>query len=157
MSKHQIIAERSISKRQGDDPGATPVEVIPREKWTPGMAQVYEYTQGVAQRLIGKKLDIQFVNWTKRDGGHWRACYGTAHLFGLPMFHYNVGILGKNWFANGVHEDMDGLIIHELGHEFCGNHADEQYYRALTKLGAKLKAAVLAEPEWFRNYLKPAA
>lgn len=140
-----------------DDPGAVPVEVIPREKWTPGMAQVFEYTQGVAQRLIGKKLDIQFVNWTKRDGGHWRACYGTAHLFGMPMFHYNVGILGKQWFANGVHEDMDGLIIHELGHEFCGNHADEQYYRALTKLGAKLKAAVLAEPDWFRKYLKAGA
>jgi hypothetical protein len=52
-----------------------------------------------------------------------------------------------------VTEVTDGLIIHELGHEFCSNHADENYYGALTKLGARLKAAALAEPDWFRGYI----
>jgi hypothetical protein len=49
---------------------------------------------------------------------------------------------------------MDSLILHELGHEFCTNHADEDYYRALTRLGASLKTAALAEPEWFRSWTR---
>ena len=72
----------------------------------------------------------------------------------MSFFDYNVGVLGRRWFDNGVIEDTDRLILHELGHEFCTNHADEEYYRALTRLGARLKAAVLAEPEWFRRFEK---
>ena len=41
---------------------------------------------------------------------------------------------------------------HELGHEFCTNHAEENYYRALTKLGARWKGAALAEPDWFYRF-----
>ena len=37
-------------------------------------------------------------------------------------------------------------------HEFYTNHADDNYHRALTKLGAKLKAAALADPQWFQKY-----
>ena len=102
--------------------------------------------------LIGKPITVQFVNWSRRDGADWRACYGTGHLLGWSEFDFNVGVLGRRWFANGVTEDTDGLIIHELGHEFCTNHADTNYYRALTKLGARLKAAALAEPDWFRRF-----
>jgi hypothetical protein len=47
-------------------------------------------------------------------------------LLGLSFFDYNVGVLlGRRWFANGVTEDAGSHIIHELGHEFCTNHADE--------------------------------
>jgi hypothetical protein len=116
------------------------------------MREIFDYTHGVAQRLIGKSLVIRLVHWPRRDGGTWRACYGAGHLLGLSFFDYNVGVLGKQWFANGVTEDTDSLILHELGHEFCTNHADENYYRALTKLGARLKTAALTEPEWFRRF-----
>jgi hypothetical protein len=136
-----------------NDPDAEPVDVITQSDWTDGMREIHEYTQGVAQRLIGRRLDIEFVRWPAREGGYWQACYGTGHLLGRPFFHYNVGTLGRKWFANGVTEDTDSIIIHELGHEFCRNHADENYFRALTKLGARLKAAALAEPEWFRRFL----
>ncbi len=135
-----------------DDPNAPPVEVIPESEWTEGMRVIYEYTQGVAKRMSGKALIIRFVHWPRREGGTWRACYGACHLLGMSMFDYNVGVLGRNWFDSGVTEDTDSLILHELGHEFCTNHADENYYRALTKLGARLKAAALAEPEWFRRF-----
>ena len=40
----------------GTDPNATPVEVIPESEWTEGMREVFDYTQGVARRLIGKPL-----------------------------------------------------------------------------------------------------
>src|ERR1051325_1044705 len=119
---------------------------IPEREWSTGMRQIFDYTQGVAQRLIDKSLMIRFVHWPRRDGGSWRACYGAGHLLGVSSFDYNVGVLGRRWFENGVTEDVDSLILHELGHEFCTNHADEDYYRALTKLGARLKAAALAMP-----------
>ena len=66
-----------------------------------------------------------------------------ATFWACRFFDYNVGVLGRRWFENGVTEDTDSLILHELGHEFCTNHADENYYRALTRLGARLKAAAL--------------
>jgi hypothetical protein len=135
-----------------EDPDAPPVEVIPNEKWSDGMREIFEYTQGVARRMIGRNLEIRFVNWPRHEGGTWRACYGTGHLLGVPQFDYNVGVLGRRWFANGITEDTDSLILHELGHEFCTNHADDSYHRALTKLGAKLKAAALADPQWFQKY-----
>lgn len=135
-----------------DDPNAPPVEVIPEPDWSEGMLAIFDYTQGVAQRLIGKTLIIRFVHWPRREGGTWRACYGAGHVLGMSMFDYNVGVLGRQWFGNGVTEDTDSLILHELGHEFCTNHADENYYRALTKLGARLKAAAIAEPTWFRRF-----
>ena len=40
-----------------DDPDAEPVEVIPESDWSEGMRDIFDYTQGVAQRLIGKSLD----------------------------------------------------------------------------------------------------
>ena len=89
------------------------------------MRVIFDYTQGVAKRLIGKSLVIRFVHWPRREGDTWRACYGAGHLLGLSLFDYNVGVLGKQWFENGVTEDTDSLILHELGHEFCTNHADE--------------------------------
>ncbi len=135
-----------------DDPNAPPVEVVPGSEWSDGMRAIFDYTQGVAKRLIGKTLIIRFVHWPRREGGTWRACYGTGHVLGRSMFDYNIGVLGRQWFENCVTEDVDGLILHELGHEFCTNHADENYYRALTKLGARLKAAALAEPEWFQHF-----
>ena len=135
-------------------PDAPAVEVIPESDWSDGMRKIFAYTQGVARRLIGKSLDIRFVKWTRREGGTWSACYGTGHPMGVSSFDYNVGVLGWKWFEGGVTEDIDSLILHELGHEFCSNHADENYYRALTKLGARLKAAALAEPEWFRRFLR---
>jgi hypothetical protein len=135
-----------------DDPDAEPVEVIADSDWSEGMRQVFDYTQGVARRLIGKPVTVRFVNWSRRDGAHWRACYGTGYLLGRSHFDFNVGVLGRRWFANGVTEDMDSLIIHELGHEFCTNHADENYYQALTRLGARLKSAALSEPDWFRSF-----
>jgi hypothetical protein len=136
-----------------DDPNALPIEVIPESEWTPGMKAIVEYTYGVAWRLLAKAIRIRLVKWTRREGATWAACYGTGHLLGAPFFDYNVGVLGKGWFGNGVTISVDSLILHELAHDLCQNHADEQYYRALTLLGARLKAAALKESEWFLRYV----
>jgi hypothetical protein len=139
-----------------DDPNAKPVEVIPYDEWTAGMSRIADYTQGVAKKLIGKAVKLQFVNCKSFHGKPWSACYGRGEGLGLNPgeFHYNVHSLGKGWFDEGITERQDDLILHELGHEFCSNHLDEAYYRALTKLGARLKKAVLDDPDWFRYFVK---
>ena len=88
-------------------------------------------------------------------GKGWAACFGRGHLLKSSSFHYNVYVLGAGWFAEGVTEAVDALIIHEFGHFYSSNHLSEDYYDALCMLGAKLKAAVLKDPEWFRKFQTP--
>ena len=134
-----------------NDPDAGRSMSSPSPTWTDGMRRNPRLHPGGRQRLIGRRLDIG-----SSGGRPERAALAGVLRHGAPagkaFFDYNVGVLGRRWFANGVTEDTDSLIIHELGHELCGNHADENYFRALTKLGARLKAAALAEPEWFGQF-----
>jgi len=136
-----------------NSPGAKPVEVLSGDALTEGMKQIKEYTEGMAQRLMGKRIDVQFVK-TKSVVSSWDACYGRGHLFGTPFFHYNVSNLGKPWFERGANLSVDDLIIHEFGHEYESNHLSEKYYNALTRLAAKLKVAALKEPAWFLSFMK---
>lgn len=134
-----------------DDPDAKPVEPIPQSEWTEGMRLVHAYTERVATKLLGKKVVVEFVKVDPRMCGvePWRACYGRRHLLRSSMFHFNVGVLGLKWFDGGVRCEVDELIIHELGHEYEGNHLSEGYYRGLCKLGARMKELALTEPGLF--------
>lgn len=134
------------------DPDAEPVTVIPPEKWSDGMKLIHEYTEGLGRRLLEKTVHVRFVHCSRfGEGKRWAACYGRG---GIPhgFFDYNVFVLGRKWFDQGACEAVDDLILHELGHDFESNHLCEGYHAALTKLGAKLKAVALREPEWFRKF-----
>jgi hypothetical protein len=41
------------------------------------------------------------------------------------------------------------LLIHEFGHSVCGNHLDNNYHRALTRLGTELSVLALEQPSLF--------
>ena len=43
------------------------------------------------------------------------------------------------------------LIIHEFGHEYSSDHLSEEYYRALSDIGAKMTLLALEEPKIFFN------
>lgn len=136
-----------------DDPEAKPVRVIREDQWTPGMWAIHEYAAGVAWRLLGKTVVVRFVD---EGAVPWIACYGRGHLLKTAELHFNVGKLGTQWFENGATEAVDDLILHELAHDFEGNHLSARYHEALTKLGARLKAAALRDPDWFTRYLPSA-
>lgn len=133
-----------------DDPNAPPVEVLDRSEWSDSMVRLHEYTIGVAQRLLGKPVRVRFVRCKNFVGKPWIACFGRGHA--ASHFDYNVHRMGKEWFAEGATEKVDDLILHELAHEFESNHLCEEYYEACTKLGARLKAAVLNDPDWFLKF-----
>lgn len=158
LYKHDLLTSSSTEfptagkGAYSDDPNATPVIPLSDDELTPGMIQIREYTLGVARRVIGKIINVEFVKVKNFSGKPWGACYGRG--LGQSRFHYNVAKLGKDWFAHGVTEEVDDLIIHELGHEFESNHLSEKYYDALTMIGAKLKAAVMADIKWFKKFIK---
>lgn len=129
-----------------DDPNAEPVEVVKEENLTSSMLVMRMYAQGVARRILGREVTVRFVLCKSFVGKRWAACYGPGHL------DFNVWVLGKKWFDQGATIAVDDLLIHEFAHEYESNHLSESYYNALSRLGAKLKAAVMTEPKWFRQF-----
>ena len=125
------------------DPDSPPVDIVPREKWSEGMALVHDYTVALAEKLLGASIRVVFVNTTNE----FDACYGELSL------DYNIRRLGRKWFERGITEQVDALIIHELGHHRCGRgHLNEEYYQELCRLGARLKQLALDEPEFFKQF-----
>jgi len=103
---------------------------VPKEKWTPAMHRVVEYTIAVARELTGTEVHVGILSDITQS---WSACYGDQG------FVYNLGRLGHEFFNRGMENDkVNRLIIHELGHHFAPNHLDEAYHEALCSLGAKL-------------------
>lgn len=136
-----------------NDPNAEPVTVIPYEKWSHGMKRIHDYVNGLGHKLMGISVNVLFVHADKFGGGkRWSACYGRGHVK-QGEFHFNIFVLGYKWFDNGVTEAVDQLIIHEFGHQYESNHLSEEYYDALCMLGARLKAEVLKDPEWFKKFV----
>lgn len=127
-----------------------PVKIIPESEWTDGMRLIHKYSVALAMELMRVELSVRFVNAPNNNFG---ACYGKdSGPFG-PQMDFNVGRLHKSWFADGVTVRVDSLIIHEFGHQFGENHLSEEYYEALSDLGAKLKALALKRPEFFKPYI----
>ncbi len=154
---YQVVAGRSESKETWERirennliPSASklfPAQVdpiskyIPPSEWTRGMHKIVTYSEAVAVRLLKKKVSVLICN---EPTSNIRACYGSSQLT------YNYGRLGAGWFENGITPGVNSLLIHELGHDFSGNHLSTDYYRALTDLGAGLVSLALNEPELFK-------
>lgn len=122
-------------------PDGEPLRLVPQSDWTPDMHGVARYIERIAPQLIGQKLTaIRIANDHKWP---FAATYGP--IGGLTL---NLGRLGHRWFA-GPLLVINNLLIHEFGHHMCSNHLSEDYYDALTLMGARLVDLALAQPEIF--------
>jgi hypothetical protein len=119
---------------------------VPREKWTTAMHAVVEYTIDVCRELLDKSVTVSILSDITES---YAACFGDLG------FVFNLGRLGHAWFNAAMDEakhptvELNQLIIHELGHNFCPNHLDERYHEALCNLGAKMTRLALAKPVLF--------
>ena len=105
-------------------------EPSPEEERTLG------HMQGVAEVLIGRKIAIRLAD---DPGWGFRGAYGQGELT------INTAKFADDWWNlknPDRREQLEDFILHELGHEFEGNHLSDRYYRALTRLGAKLARAI---------------
>lgn len=112
----------------------TPVILI-KEK-TAGMEEVEAYAKKFARVVLDCDISVRFANdvtWP------FAATYGPGDLT------FNVGRLGKAWFNLKTNQTrIDNLIIHEFGHHYSLNHLSEEYYDALTSIGARLAQVIRA-------------
>lgn len=119
------------------------VTIIAPDKWTVGMKQIAEYAVFLGQELIQVPVTVTFVNTTNA----FLACYAAG-----GDLHFNMFRLGHKWFEQGINEEVDKLLIHEMGHEASGDHLSEEYHDALCGLGAKLKRLALEKPDALRQF-----
>lgn len=119
---------------------------VPRDKWTPAMHAVVEYTIDVCRELIDKPVTVSILSDITESAA---ACFGDLG------FVFNLGRLGHAWFNAAMNAaghptvELNQLIIHELGHHFQPNHLDGRYHDALCNLGAKLTQLALTKPKLF--------
>jgi hypothetical protein len=121
-------------------PNGKRLTYIPRDEWSEAMRVVADYFGRIARVLIGSGIKVDIVNETSWP---FAATYGNCHLV------LNLGRLGHAWFAAGIADPVNELLIHELGHHFSGDHLSSAYHDALCRLGAKLARAAIEHPELF--------
>ena len=125
---------------------------VPREKWTPAMRMVAEYTMDVCRELLDKPVTVAILSDITESYG---ACFGDLG------FVFNLGRLGHSFFERAMNEakhptvELNQLIIHELGHHFESNHLDGRYHDALCNLGAKMTTLALTKPKLFYRGTAP--
>ena len=118
--------------------GGAPVKLLPSSEWTGAIRATVALYKRLAQVMVRRSIEVRIA---VEPDVWWAACYGPC-----GVMHLNKGRLGAAFFAEGASERVLDLLIHELGHEYCADHLSKDYYRALTKLGARLALAVAADP-----------
>jgi len=96
---------------------------------TDGMLEIESYAKKLALLILNCQIEVKFGKQPTREGADW----------GNRTLQFNVRNLGVKWFdLKSNRLAIDDLIIHEFGHHYCGNHLDDRYLDALTRIGAKM-------------------
>lgn len=119
--------------------GGEPVNVIPREDWTPGMERFKAWGVGIAQSVLGVRLQLTVVQEPK-----WRISATWKNPSDLTI---NLNMVGHKFFNETPGEDQLKLLIHEMGHAYSGDHLSSEYHDALCFIGAKLAHIGALAPE----------
>ena len=84
------------------------------------------------------------VHIAREPAWNYSATYGPGRLT------FNLSRCGHKFFDRGITDDVNDLLIHEFGHHYASDHLSEDYYRALTRLGAGMVRLALNKPELFQ-------
>ena len=151
MSKQEWAAVRRVEAIQPAgqvtpspkpfSPDGAPLNLIPRDEWTPDVRVVVEYMEKVGRILVDEAIHTEVTNDSKWP---FRATYGPGQLT------LNLATLGQAFFR-GPLLNINWLLIHELGHHYSGNHLSAEYHDALCWMGAKLARTSLEQPDLFKG------
>jgi len=144
----EVGAIQSAGQISPTTTGSVPGRTLAEHELTPGMKLTRAFIVEQMRRII-EVADIT-VFFTDAPAATCLAQWGDQTLT------FNVAALGVHWFDDGVTEEVLDLIIHEVGHHYEGNHLSKCYNDALTKIGAKVAFAVLADPGFLARYALPA-
>jgi hypothetical protein len=118
------------------------LSLLAQGEWSDAERAIVELYKRLAPHLVDSDIEVEITDSKK---AFWLACYGR----GQPLILCRPK-LGSEFFTDGPSESALDLLIHELGHHYCGDHLSDDYYRALTKLGARLALAVAKDPRLLR-------
>lgn len=122
-------------------PGGAPLRMLDAEKWTPEITRFVRLASAVGEALTGHRITVEIAN---DRGWGFAGCYGSSRLIA------NLAMLGRPWFDPVASERQLDFLIHEFGHDVCGNHLDARYHDALTRFGARLARLAIEHPEIFK-------
>jgi len=119
------------------------VPPISEDQLTEKQKKVLIFSKALAKKILGVDITAEIYRLSNKA----RAAYGDRELS------FNLNRLGKSFFEKfptNMEKVLD-LLIHEFGHEYASNHLSDEYFRALTSLGAKTAMLALKEPEFFKR------
>lgn len=121
-------------------------EAIPEADWSTQMWQVADYARSMALHCLGRDdLRVRFHNldngksaWWRRGGEPIEGPIGT--LGNRPELTVNLhGMAGR--MVEALDRDaLDGLLVHEMGHELESNHLSHAFHDALCKIAVRLRS-----------------
>lgn len=132
------------------DPNATDPTVPPKE-WTDDMLCVVKWIERLGAKLIDMPLEVDIVRSRSNMGYQAWFRAGEPRMLVTAKLTLNLQCLGHKWFRQ-VNEDTVSLVIHELGHQYSGDHLSKAYHDALCQLGARLGKLALEEPDVLRGW-----
>jgi hypothetical protein len=103
----------------------------------PGMRNMRACVQQLGKLLLDCDVKVSFCSAPTAS---------TAAAWSDRSVVFNVGVLGKKWFARGMNVEQLDLVLHEFGHHFESDHLSKRYNDALTRLGARLAFLVAKDP-----------
>jgi hypothetical protein len=118
-----------------------PLDLVPEREWTPGMRQVAAYAASIGSELLGTAVEVAFAREPKWP---YSATYGKGRLV------FNFARCGRSFFDNGISDTVNELLIHEYGHHYASDHLSEDYYHALSRVGARMVRLALTSPDVFQ-------
>lgn len=129
-------SDRILSSRDGVPP-------IPFHLLSKKQKQVVIFANNYAAALMDIDIDVNIIDLRTEKSLAW---YGSRRLT------FNLSRLGLRFFENFPEnkEKVIDLCIHEFGHEYSKDHLSTEYYRALTKLGARSTMIALERPDFFK-------
>lgn len=110
---------------------------------TPAMEKVVAFVESLGRELIGGCV----VKIVRDRHNRFSAWYGGKTMT------INLQVVGHRFFdsfPDNMEKVLD-LAIHEFGHEHAPNHLSEDYYKAISNLGARIVMLALKSPKLFKR------
>jgi hypothetical protein len=121
-------------------PDGKPLTLVPESDWSPAIHRFVDRAKVIGHELLGTTVLVAIA---REPGWRYDGTYGPSGNLVVNLMR-----VGHAFFED--QERQFDFLIHEFGHQYCGDHLSEDYYRALTKLGAKMTMLALQNPEFFQ-------
>lgn len=140
----QVTPSPSALLSGGDGPQ---LKTMDEAHWPGDVKRVAAFSKMLAEKVMGVSVSVAVGNDPTYPA---YATYGrVTDVEGALML--NLGRLGYKWFETIGEHTLD-LLLDEFAHQFCEDHLDARYFKALRTLGAKMTLLALEDPECYAAY-----